>query len=197
MRGATGNGLEALPVAELREKGRVLGVVPVGTDRALRQAGPWVEALRAAREPARSTAAVVAAATAATHTTAARASAAVAAVHVVRTSRPRERKPETHGFGGWQQGVRADGRDAVAVAVQQRVVGADGDADGGHDEARLLARGQTSVTTTATGGGSRRRESQGGGRYSTVGGASSKQGGVVEWEAGLKKVEVNERDESE
>jgi hypothetical protein len=35
------------------------------------------------------------------------------------------------GFDGWQQGVRADGRDAVAVAVQQRVVGADGDADEG------------------------------------------------------------------
>jgi hypothetical protein len=62
-----GDRLEALSVAELREKGRALRVVPVGTDRALRRAGPWVEALRAAREAARSTAAVVAAATAATH----------------------------------------------------------------------------------------------------------------------------------
>ena len=44
-------------------------------------------------------------------------------------------KPETHGFDGWQQGVRADGRDAVTTAVQQRVVGADGDADEGHDKA--------------------------------------------------------------
>jgi hypothetical protein len=100
-------------------------VVPVGTDRALRRAGPGprVEALRAAREAARtSTAAVVAAATAATHAATACASAAVATAHVARTSRPRERKPEMHGFDGWQQGVRADGRDAVAVAVQQRVL---------------------------------------------------------------------------
>jgi hypothetical protein len=29
-----GDGLEALPVPELRERGRMLGVVPVGTDRA-------------------------------------------------------------------------------------------------------------------------------------------------------------------
>jgi hypothetical protein len=48
-------------------------------------------------------------------------------------------KPETHGFDGWQQGVRADGRDAVTVAVHQRVVGADGDANEGHDERSLLA----------------------------------------------------------
>jgi hypothetical protein len=54
-------------VSELRVRGRMLGVVPVGTDRALRRAGPWVEALRAAREAAQSTSAVVAAATAATH----------------------------------------------------------------------------------------------------------------------------------
>jgi hypothetical protein len=45
---------------------------------------------------------------------------------------------ETHGFDGWQQGMRADGRDAVTVAVQKRVVGADGDVDGGYDEAFLL-----------------------------------------------------------
>jgi hypothetical protein len=42
------------------------------------------------------------------------------------------------GFDGWQQGVRADGRDAVIVSVQQRVVGADGDANEGYDEAFLL-----------------------------------------------------------
>jgi hypothetical protein len=53
-----GGGLDALRVSELRERGRVLGVVPVGTDRALRRVVPWVEALRAAREAAQSTAAV-------------------------------------------------------------------------------------------------------------------------------------------
>jgi hypothetical protein len=40
-------------------------VVSVDTDRALRRAEPWVEALRAARETAQNTAAMVAAATAA------------------------------------------------------------------------------------------------------------------------------------
>jgi hypothetical protein len=35
--------------------------------------------------------------------------------------------------------VRADGRDTVTAAVQQRVVGADGGADEGLDEASLLA----------------------------------------------------------
>lgn len=88
-----GDGLEALPVSALRERGRVLGVVPVGTYRALRRAEPWVEALRAAREAAQSTSAVVAAATAASHAAAACARTAVAAVataHAVCTpSQPR------------------------------------------------------------------------------------------------------------
>ena len=87
-----GDGLEALPVSGLRERGWMLGVVPVGTDRALRRAEPWVEALRAAREAAQSTAAVVAAATAAAHAAAACARTAVATAHAVRTSQPsRER----------------------------------------------------------------------------------------------------------
>jgi hypothetical protein len=35
-------------VPELRERGRVPGVVPEGTDREKRRPGPWVEALRVA-----------------------------------------------------------------------------------------------------------------------------------------------------
>jgi hypothetical protein len=116
-------GLEALPVPELRERGRVLGVVPVGTDRgALHRAPePWVEALRAAREAAQSTAAVVAAATPAATATCSGSvctRTAVATAHAVRTSQPRARKPETHGFDGWQQGVRADGRDGGIISYQ-------------------------------------------------------------------------------
>jgi hypothetical protein len=66
-------------------------------------------------------------------------STAVATTHAVRALQPRERKPETHGFDGWQQGVRADRREhAVTAAVQQRVVGPDGDASEDHDEACLL-----------------------------------------------------------
>jgi hypothetical protein len=39
-----GDGLEALLVLELRERGRVLGVIPaVCRDRALRRAEPWME----------------------------------------------------------------------------------------------------------------------------------------------------------
>jgi len=68
-----GDGLEGLTVPELRERGRVLGVVPVGTDRDKRRSEPWVEALRVARATAQHTAAVVAAATAATRAAAARA----------------------------------------------------------------------------------------------------------------------------
>ena len=56
-----GDGLEGLTVPELRERGRVLGVVPVGTDRDTRRSEPWVEALRVARATAQHTAAVVAA----------------------------------------------------------------------------------------------------------------------------------------
>jgi hypothetical protein len=75
----------------------------------------------------------------------------------------------------------------VTVAVQQRVVGADGDANEGYDEAFLLthwlwqASVTTTKTTTATGGGvvavggGEPREAEG----TAVGGASSKQGGAV------------------
>jgi hypothetical protein len=62
------------------------------TDRALRRAELWVEALRVAREVAQSTAAVVAAATSATRAAAACARTAVATAHAARTSQPRARK---------------------------------------------------------------------------------------------------------
>jgi hypothetical protein len=88
-----GDGLEALPQCRSYGRGGRCSewCRSVGTDRALRRAGPWVEALRAAREAAQSTAAVVAAATAAAHAAAACARTAVAtAAHAVRTSQPSE-----------------------------------------------------------------------------------------------------------
>jgi hypothetical protein len=62
---AENDGLEALTVAELRDKGLVLSVVPAGTDREKRRPEPWVTALRVARaavRPAAAAAAVEAAA---------------------------------------------------------------------------------------------------------------------------------------
>ena len=47
-----GDGLEGLTVPELRDRARVLGVEPVGTDRDKRRSEPWVEALRVARATA-------------------------------------------------------------------------------------------------------------------------------------------------
>jgi hypothetical protein len=38
-----GDGLGGLTVSELRERGLVLGVVPVGAYRDKRRSGPWVE----------------------------------------------------------------------------------------------------------------------------------------------------------
>ena len=79
------DGLEELAVPELRERGRVLGVVPVGTGRVKCRPGPWVEALGVAQAAAQHTAAVAAAATAA-----ARAQAAVeTAAHEACCARPR------------------------------------------------------------------------------------------------------------
>ena len=45
---AENDGLEELTIAELRDKGRVLSVVPAGTDREKRRPEPWVTALRVA-----------------------------------------------------------------------------------------------------------------------------------------------------
>jgi hypothetical protein len=56
----------------------------------------------------------------------------------------------------------------VTVAVQQRVVGADGVTNGGYDEAFLLTvAGECNDDEDEmdTGGGSRRRENQRSGRY--------------------------------
>ena len=118
-----GDGLEGLTVPELRERGRVLGVVPVGTGRDKRRSGPWVEALRVARATAQPTSAVVAAAaTAATRAAAARAQEAAKAANEAYCARPRQRTLNVASYDGWQRGVRVDGRDAVQVAVQERVV---------------------------------------------------------------------------
>jgi hypothetical protein len=40
-------------------------------------------------------------------------------------ARPRVRTLNTANHDGWQRGERLEGRDAVQVAVQQRVAGAD------------------------------------------------------------------------
>jgi hypothetical protein len=61
---AENEGLEALIVAELRDKGRVLCVVPAGTDREKRRPEPWVTALRVARAAVQPAAAAAAAAAA-------------------------------------------------------------------------------------------------------------------------------------
>jgi hypothetical protein len=157
---ATNDGLEALTIAELRAKGRVLSVVPACTDREKRRPEPWVTALRVARAAAAVAAAAAAAAVARAATE--RAKATVEAVHEAVCARPRVRTLNTANHDGWQRGERLDGRDAVQVAVQQRVAGADN-----ADEAtttRLLCRGrrqrQTAKTATATGGGSRQRYEQ-------------------------------------
>jgi hypothetical protein len=104
-----GSGLEELSVSELRKRGRVLGAVPVGTNRVPRRSEPWVEALTEARAAAQGTAAAaaVAAATATTHAGSGSvcrrcSSNSTARDPLVRTSQPRARRPETHGFGGWQ-----------------------------------------------------------------------------------------------
>jgi hypothetical protein len=117
---AANDGLETLTIAELRDKGRVLSVVPAGTDREKRRPEPWVTALRVARAAVR-LAAAAAAARAATE----RAKATVEAAHQAVCARPRVRTLSTANHDGWQRGERLDGRDAVQVAVQQRVAGAD------------------------------------------------------------------------
>jgi hypothetical protein len=141
---AENDGLEALTIAELRDKGRVLSVVPTGTDRQKRRPEPWVTALRVARaavQPAAAAAAAAAAARAATE----RAKATVEAVHEAvcahnhvcarSTSQPRW-------LAAWRV-AGLDGRDAVQVAVQQRVAGAD-NADEADDEAFVFCAGDDS-----------------------------------------------------
>jgi hypothetical protein len=75
-------------------------------------------------------------------------------------------------YDGWQRGTRLDGRDAVQVAVQQRVAGADNADEAGDDDERgfLLSRDD--------GRGRRRRRRRllvvavNGGTGSKVGGAT-------------------------
>ena len=133
---AANDGLEALTVPELRERGLALGVVPAGTDREKRRPEPWVTALRVARAAVRPAAAAAVAAAAAARAATERAKATVEAAHEAVCARPRVRTLNTANHDGWQRGERLDGRDAVQVAVQQRVAGADNadEADDG-DEA--------------------------------------------------------------
>ena len=65
---------------------------------------------------------MVAAATAATRAAAARAQEAAEAANEAYCARPRQRTLNVASYDGWQRGVRVDGRDAVQVAVQERVV---------------------------------------------------------------------------
>ena len=95
-----GDGLEGLTVPELRERGRVLGVVPVGTYRDKRRSEPWVEALRVARATAQHIAAVVAAATAATRAATARAQEAAEAANEAYCARPRQRTLNVASYDG-------------------------------------------------------------------------------------------------
>jgi hypothetical protein len=48
--------------------------------------------------------------------------------HEAVCAQSRVRTLNTANHGGWQRGTRLDGRDAVQVAVQQRVAGADDEA---------------------------------------------------------------------
>jgi hypothetical protein len=86
---------------------------------------------------------------------------------------------------------------AVAVAEQQRVVGADGDTNEGDDEAFLL---------TVAGECNDDEDDDGHWWWQSEAGKPERwkvpqwevlAANRVGWEAGLKKVEVNERDESE
>jgi hypothetical protein len=91
---AANDGLEALTIAELREKARVLSVVPAGTDREKRRPEPWVTALRVAR------AAVRPAAAAARAATEQHAKATVEVVHEDVCARPRVRTLNTANHDG-------------------------------------------------------------------------------------------------
>jgi hypothetical protein len=93
--------LEELTVSELRERGRVLGVVPVGTYRDDQRPGPWMEALRAVRTAAQHTPAVVETAIAAASlAAAARARAAAEGANEAYSARPRQRTLNTASYDG-------------------------------------------------------------------------------------------------
>jgi hypothetical protein len=52
-----------------------------------------------------------------------RAQEAAEAANEAYCARPRQRTLNVASYDGWQRGVRVDGRDAVQVAVQERVSG--------------------------------------------------------------------------
>jgi hypothetical protein len=81
---------------------------------------------------------------------AAPAQAAAKAAHEAYFARPRQCTLNTASCDGWQSGVRVNGRDAVQVAVQQRVAGLDSSSEEGGEETpatRALYLGQKGVTT--------------------------------------------------
>jgi len=189
---AENDGLEELTIAELRDKCRVLSVVPAGTDREKRRPEPWVIALRVARAAVWPAAAAAVAAAAAARAAAERARATVEAVHEAVCARPRVRTLNTANHDGWQRGERLDGRDAVLVAVQQRVTGADS-ADEADDDDGAFEPG-----TTAEADG---EDSDGYWWWQSTEARAEKwvvpqwevlAAGRVGWDGGLKKVRVNE-----
>ena len=98
----------------------------------------------------------------------------------------------TSNHDGWQRGERLDGRDAVLVAVQQRVTGADS-ADEADDDDGAFEPG-----TTAEADG---EDSDGYWWWQSTEARAAKwvvpqwevlAAGRVGWDGGLKKVRVNE-----
>jgi hypothetical protein len=83
----------------------------------------------------------------------------------------------TANHNGWQRGERLDGRDAVQVAVQQRVAGAD-NADEAGDDDEAFVPGTTAEARAAKW---------------VVPQWEVLAAGRVGWDGGLKKVRVNER----
>jgi hypothetical protein len=89
-------------------------------------------------------AAAVAAAAAAARAATERAKATAEAAHEAVCARPRVRTLNTANHDGWQRGERLDGRDAVQVAVQQRVAGADNADEADDGDARGFCAGDDS-----------------------------------------------------
>ena len=114
------------------------------------------------------------------------------AAHEAVCARPRVRTLNTANHDGWQRGERLDGRDAVQVAVQQRVAGAD-NADEADDGDEAFVPG-----TTAEADG---EDSDGYWWWQSTEARAAKwvvpqwevlAAGRVGWDGGLKKVRVNE-----
>jgi hypothetical protein len=140
----TCDGLEELAVPELRERGQVLGVVPVGTYREKRRPGPWMVALGVARAAAQYTSAAAAARAAAA--AAARAQATVDAAHEARCARPRARTLNTASHDGWQSSARG----GTSAGEQKRLAGG--------EQKHLVSDGRSGRTRKK--GGARRTTSR-------------------------------------